>query len=172
MKNQEKNITEKPMSEKRWLITLFELDKSDEEIFNILKGFKNVKYFCFKRECDENLREHIHCFIKFSVHVSFVNLKEFLVKDFKYSSLYPCVGDDRFNYDYVTKRIDGSNKPYEFGELKKSKDIDEIVKISEMIDAGASVEEIKKSYFKTYLKCQNMIENLVLAKTIKDKELN
>ena len=154
-----------------WVFTVNNPQQPETEFYEYLKGLYNVRYFVFAKEHgDKEATPHYQGYIEFTEPKYFSKMKH----DFSEPRVLPAAhleprkGTKKQAADYVKKIGEYADKKhtqtgevYEYGALppeeRERTDLNDII---EMIQAGASLREVKAAYPSQYFRYYKNIEHL------------
>ena len=128
---------------RRWMFTINNEERTDEELKKYIEGLEHFKYCAFQREKGEETHtEHIQGFIIFSVGKRFGTIKKY----FPRAHIEKTQGTNVQARDYCTKSDTRISGPFELGEFAEERSRTDIKNLISMIDAGATNTEIKQLF--------------------------
>lgn len=151
----EENANLTKMQSRRWMLTINNETRTDEELCNYISSLEHFKYYCFQRERGEKEHtEHIQLYLVFSIGKRFNTIKTY----FERAHIEKARGSNVQCRDYCSKSDTRISGPFEDGEFAEQRARTDITNLYEMIDAGASDFEIRTAYPSLYSKMSRFIE--------------
>ena len=143
-----------------YLLTINNYEKTDDELMNYIKNLtKSLKYAVFQREVGEKkATEHIQLYIEFTRGTEFSYIKKW----FSTAHIERRKGSREQARDYCMKedtRKEG-HQPIEIGDWisdQQGKRTDIII-VLDMLENGATLEEIRQQYTSTYFRYMNKLK--------------
>lgn len=147
MENQEEQAKNSSQQSRRWFFTINNPTQTDEELTEYIQNLEHFKYAMFQRE--KGTKEgtiHIQAFIIFSIGKRFSTIKNL----FPDAHIEAVKGTNAQARDYCSKSDTRVAGPYELGTFAEERSRTDIKNLLEMIENGATNEEIKKCYPNLY----------------------
>lgn len=140
---------------RRWFLTINNPEKTDDDYIEYIQGLEHFKYCAFQREKGEKTgTEHIQGFIVFSIGKRFATIKNY----FPTAHIEAVKGSNVQARDYCTKSETRVSGPYELGTFAEERSRTDISMFVELVQNGASTNELAKLYPNLYMRELNKIE--------------
>lgn len=142
---------------RRWMLTINNPTKTDDEILEYVQGLEHFKYAMFQRERGhETNTEHIQMFIIFSIGKRFSTVKSY----FPTAHIEQSRGTNVQCRDYCSKSDTRVSGPFELGQFAEERARTDVTSFMQLVDAGASDYELKRLYPTQFLKELNKLPKL------------
>lgn len=142
---------------RRWLLTINNETRTDEELLEYVKSLEHFKYSMFQRERgEEKQTEHIQMFLIFTIAKRFSTLKKY----FPRAHIEEVKGTNVQARDYCSKSETRVSGPYECGEFAEERSRTDIRGFLELVKSGADSEALSTLYPNQYLKELNKVEQI------------
>lgn len=140
---------------RRWFLTINNPEKTDDDYIEYIQGLEHFKYCAFQREKGEKTgTEHIQGFIVFSIGKRFATVKNY----FPTAHIEAVKGSNVQARDYCTKSETRVSGPYELGIFAEERSRTDVSMFVELVQNGASTDELAKLYPNLYMRELNKIE--------------
>lgn len=140
---------------RRWMITINNEERTDDQLCEYIRNLEHFKYYVFQREKgNETGTEHIQLFLVFSIGKRFETVKRY----FERAHIEKARGSNVQCRDYCTKSDTRISGPYEEGNFAEERARTDLTNFYEMIDLGATDNEIRTAYPGLYSRYYNLIE--------------
>jgi signal recognition particle GTPase len=142
---------------RRWLLTINNEERSDEELKKYIEDLEHFKYCMFQREKgSETGTEHIQAFIIFSIGKRLETVKNY----FPRAHLEQVKGSNSQARDYCSKSDTRVSGPFELGQFAEERERTDIKEFLALIENNSSNIDIKKLFPNLYVKNYDKIDKL------------
>ena len=159
--SKDNSVTEKVSSPgknaRRWVLTLNNPDKTDEDMVKYIESLEHIKYSIFQRERGHlKETEHFQMFLIFTIGKRFSTIKTL----FPEAHIEACKGSNVQCRDYCSKQDTRVSGPYEIGEFQEERGRTDIKTIEELLKADADDKTIRELMPNAYQRYYNYIQTL------------
>ncbi len=144
---QEVEEIEESYQARRYMLTINNPTETDEYMYNYILNLEHFKYAAFQREKGhEKETVHFQIYIVFTIGKRFATIK----KLFPTAHIEKANGSNIQCRDYCTKSDTRVSGPYEIGEFAEQRSRTDIKGFFQLLESGATDEEIKSCYPSIY----------------------
>lgn len=142
---------------RRYILTINNETRTDEELYEYISNLEHIKYFIFQRERGEKTgTEHIQAFVVFTICKRFSTMQNY----FPRAHFEKCNGSNTQNRDYCSKSDTRVSGPYEYGQFAEERARTDYKEFLELAQEGTSDTELGKLFPTLFLKHIGNIEKI------------
>lgn len=142
---------------RRFILTINNEQRTDEELCTYIQGLEHFKYCMFQREKGhEKGTEHIQMFLVFTIGKRFSTIKDY----FPTAHIEKAQGNSVQCRDYCSKEDTRISGPYELGEFSQQGSRSDLKTIVELVQANASDDDILRLFPSQFLLYSDKIQRL------------
>jgi len=165
------------MRVRNYCLTINNPKETDEEFNEYLQKLDHIKYFAFAREKGDGTEDNKDGTIHLQVYIEFSNAKTFktMKKLFPTAHIEMRLGTKKSAREYVLKIGKYADKAhtrigevFEYGEFAEERARTDLLKITEMLNNGATEQEVRKEFPTQYLIMRPKIKEYI--QSIKEEE--